>query len=70
MSVVYGESVAFEKEQEPRQKFRFDYTISLGNILSFLVIMFTIISYFNQMEHRLSTIEVKVDKMWQAYGPR
>lgn len=68
MGVVYGESVMDERSQENKPKFRFDYTISVGNILTFVVLMFTIITFFTKMEARLTTIEVKVDKMWLSYG--
>ena len=67
MSVVFGESVA-DIPQENKPKFRLDYTISIGNILTFIVLMFTMVSFFTKMEARLTAIEVKVDKMWFSYG--
>lgn len=56
-----------KRRYEDGDGFRLDKTINFGNIITLVVIIFTLIGMYQGIVTRMDRVEVKVDAMWNVF---
>lgn len=47
--------------------FKFDWTINIGGIISFIILLITLLKMYIGLMSRFKSVEAKVDAMWEVF---
>lgn len=51
-----------------RRQTRYDHSVSLGNVLTILIMMGSLLVFWGSISERLARLDTKVDLMWSAFS--